>query len=213
MKEKVLIKSERYNVKYFLIIMVLAGVIASGVIFFSSYYMYINDYDTYLEHQEKGSCGSWYGRWEDCWICEEFEEMEEYGTIPTKFNYAITQIFEYDFYFIIPFVVCMLIGSLIYFWLRSYELIITDKRICGKVAWGKRVDLPVDYVSSISTTLILKGISVSTASGRISFRLIKNMDEIYNVIVNLLIERQQVKVNNHIIKNSKSDKIGKIKDI
>lgn len=212
MKEKVLIKSKRYNVKYFLIIMVLAGVIASGFIFFSSYNMYINDYNTYLEHQERGYCYIW-DRWEDCYICEEFEEMEEHKTIPTKFDYALTNIFEYDLYFIIPFVVLTLIGVLIYFWLRSYELIVTDKRICGKVAWGKRVDLPVDSVSSIATILILKGISVSTTSGRISFRFIKNVDDIYNVIVNLLIERQQEKVNNYIIEKSKNDKIGKIKDI
>ena len=211
MKEKFLVKSERYNVKYFLIIMVIAGAIVSGVIFFSLYYIYINYYNTYLEHQERGYCYIWY-RWDDCYTCEEFEEMEEYGTIPTKFDYAIGKIFEYGFYFIIPFVVLTLIGVLIYFWLRSYELIVTDKRICGKVAWGKRVDLPVDSVTSIATTLILKGIFVSTSSGRISFRLIKNVDEIYNVIVNLLIKRQQEKINNHIIKKSKSDKIGKIKD-
>ncbi|MBQ8210547.1 MAG: SHOCT domain-containing protein [Clostridia bacterium] len=86
-----------------------------------------------------------------------------------------------------------LLGGLIYLWLRSYELTVTDKRVYGKVQFGKRVDLPVDSVSATATIQLLKGVSVSTSSGKISFLAIKNANEIYSTINNLLIERQQKK--------------------
>ena len=76
-------------------------------------------------------------------------------------------------------VLTVVIPKLIYFWLRSYEMTITDKRIYGKGAWGKRVDLPVDSVSAISTIRILKGVAVATSSGKINFLVIKNANEIY----------------------------------
>lgn len=90
-----------------------------------------------------------------------------------------------------PLALFSLIGSLMYLRLRSYELTVTDKRIFGKVAWGKRVDLPVDSISATATTKFLKGVSVSSASGSINFLLIKNADVVYDVINKLLIERQQ----------------------
>ncbi len=89
--------------------------------------------------------------------------------------------------------VVLIIASAVYFWLRSYELTVTNKRIYGKIAWGKRVDLPVDSVSATAMVPLFKGVSVSTSSGKISFLVIKNADEIYTVMNNLLIERQQEK--------------------
>ena len=63
------------------------------------------------------------------------------------------------------------------------------KRVYGKTSFGKRVDLPLDVVSAISLSWF-KGIAVATASGRISFLLIKNRDELYRVVSELLIKRQ-----------------------
>ncbi len=103
-----------------------------------------------------------------------------------------------------------LIGVLIYLWLRSYELIVTDKRIYGRVAWGKRVDLPLDSVSATATTT-LKGVSVSTSSGRISFRLIKNADAIYQTINGLLIARQQGKLNSAATSSPAGDAVDQLK--
>ena len=94
-------------------------------------------------------------------------------------------------YSIIPLVVMTIIGGILYLWLRSYELTITDKRVYGKVIFGKRVDLPLDSVSATATIGLFKGITVSTSSGKISFLAIKNADEIYEVVSKLLIERQQ----------------------
>lgn len=77
----------------------------------------------------------------------------------------------------------------VFCWLSSYELTITDKRVFGKTSFGRRVDLPLDSVSSIATGS-LKGIAVATSSGRIVFNLIKNRDEIHNAVSELLINRQ-----------------------
>ena len=85
----------------------------------------------------------------------------------------------------------MVLCVFVYLWLKSYEIVISDKRIYGKVGFGKRVDLPNDSISAIATILLLKVITVSTSSGRISFLLIKNANEIYNVMNSILIERQQ----------------------
>lgn len=90
---------------------------------------------------------------------------------------------------LIPFGVSILISIFAFVWLRS-ELIVTDKRVYGKATFGRRVDLPVDSVTAISTG-ILKGVGVGTSSGKINFKLIKNQDEIHSVISNLLLERQK----------------------
>lgn len=80
----------------------------------------------------------------------------------------------------------------IFFYVRKTELTVTDKRIYGKVAFGKQVDLPVDSISAVSTSA-LKGIAVATSSGKISFLGLTNRDEISKEISNLLIERQNTK--------------------
>ena len=212
MGEKVLIKSEQYNLKKAFKIMVIIGVIASVLLFifcaFDNASYYDARHETYLEHQEEGSCGRYY----KCWVCEDFEDNT------TKLGYALANTFKYDFIFCpIPVAAFALIGGLICLWLRSYELTVTDKRIYGKVAWGKRVDLPVDSVSATATIRVLKGVSVSTSSGRISFLVIKNADEIYKVMNNLLIERQQEKANATVAtvvpKSDTTDQIKKYKDL
>jgi len=74
--------------------------------------------------------------------------------------------------------------------MRSYEMTVTDKRVYGKTAFGKRVDLPIDSISAIGSRWP-KGIAVATSSGKIAFLIIKNRDEIRDCISGLLIERQQ----------------------
>lgn len=94
---------------------------------------------------------------------------------------------------------------LIMAWLLSHEMVVTDKRIYGRVAWGKRVDLPIDSISATATLRMLKGVSVSTASGRINFLLIKNAGEMYEKINNILIERQKKETPNIITVEKKTD--------
>ncbi|MBE6752204.1 MAG: SHOCT domain-containing protein [Ruminococcaceae bacterium] len=111
---------------------------------------------------------------------------------------------------------------LLYFWLRSYSLTVTDKRVYGQTAFGKRVDLPIDSVSAVGTSA-LKGISVGTSSGKISFKLIKNQVEMHSVISNLLKERQEKEksqtvtkettVNQTIIEQTSADELKKFKEL
>ena len=81
------------------------------------------------------------------------------------------------------------IYTLIYKFQASSELIVTDKRTYGKIAHGKRVDIPTDSISAIGACA-LKGIMITSASGAIKFHFLKNRDEIHNVLSKLIIERQ-----------------------
>ena len=118
---------------------------------------------------------------------------------------------------LIVFALIYFIVFFIYLIFNSYELTVTNKRIYGKVIFGKRVDLPVDSVSAIATTSLLKGVSVSTSSGRISFLAIRNADKIYKVINNILIERQQEKATATVVattpKIDEVDQLKKYKDL
>lgn len=48
------------------------------------------------------------------------------------------------------------------------EMTVTTERVYGTGSWGKKVDLPIDTISSISSS-ILGGIIIGTSSGRIKF--------------------------------------------
>ena len=79
---------------------------------------------------------------------------------------------------------------ILFFYMSKMDITITDKRVYGIAAFGKRVDLPIDSISSVGTSW-LKGIDVSSSSGTIRFKLIKNQETIHNTISDLLIERQK----------------------
>ena len=211
MAEKVLIKSEQYNVKKFFKIMLIIGAILSILVFivfvasqFSQYDYYQNSYE---KHLAQGYC---YNERMDAGSCYECESAVEYTS---GFDYLMSNSPLVPIsLFVAPIGVFALIGGLVYLWLRSYELTVTDKRIFGKVAWGKRVDLPVDSVSATASLRFLNGVSVSTSSGRISFRALKNADAIYQVINNLLIERQQEKSKPApVVESPKSDEDDQLK--
>jgi len=80
-------------------------------------------------------------------------------------------------------------GFISYYAVSKVELIVTDKSVYGKAAFGKQVYLPIDSVSFVKISMF-KGISIGTSSGLISFWRIRNRDAIYEVLLNLLVERQ-----------------------
>jgi hypothetical protein len=177
MDEKILIKSQKYNVKKlfktFLKIGLLLGIIATAFCFVLSYGHHHNNYDPKHIHN---------------YNCYRYSCLHKFDS---SFFYAINQYFTgYIICCIVPFAGVTLIGGLIYFLLGSCELTITNKRVFGKTVWGQRVDLPIDSVSAIGIG-IFKSITVSTSSGRINFLAIKNRNEIHNVVSNLLVERQK----------------------
>ena len=102
----------------------------------------------------------------------------------------------FKFWFLYPIVQrCLplvLIGQIFYMVMSKIEMTVTNKRVYGKVLFGKRVDLPLDMVSAVGTT-IFNGICVTTSSGAIKFPMIKNSEEIHATISKLLLERQNKK--------------------
>lgn len=99
------------------------------------------------------------------------------------------------------------------------ELVVTDKRVYGKIALGKRVDLPLDSISAVALTItLLQGISISTSSGRISFYFIEKPKEIHKEISTLIINRQsKINFNASTLKQetpqSNADELKKYKDL
>lgn len=87
---------------------------------------------------------------------------------------------------ILPFAV---IAGLFYAWSSKTALTVTDKRVYGKAAFGKRVDLPLDMISAVGTGMF-KSIAVTTSSGAIKFAMMANNDDIHTAISKLLMERQ-----------------------
>lgn len=131
---------------------------------------------------------------------------------------AIKSYFRNDFLIALIIIAStLLVSGMIYVWLRSYELTVTNKRVFGKGAFGKRVALPVDFISAVGTISLMKGVSVSTASGRIKFLAIKNSQKIYDVLNNILIERQQdnrrVPYQGSVIASSNADELKKFKEL
>lgn len=175
MDEKVIIKSERYNVgRGLLIFFVVVAILCVSLV--------ASDYFSQLIHYKDAwdSC--------NCLVWADYHKTlcpRKYYSSPEEATWEHTDLET-------PLYVTGGSGTLcllLYAWLHSYEITVTDKRVYGKTAFGKRVDLPVDSVSAVGSRWP-KGISVATSSGKISFLMIKNRDEIHKCVSGLLIERQ-----------------------
>jgi len=104
--------------------------------------------------------------------------------------------------------------------INKMQIVVTDKRVYGKTSFGKQVDLPLDSISAVGTSLF-KGISVGTSSGKISFLAISNRDEIYGEIKKILADRQEKEIKvkastpiaNITQELSNADELKKFKDL
>ena len=104
-----------------------------------------------------------------------------------------------------------------YFATTKSEINIEKDKIYGISVFRKRVDLPINAISAIGTSL-LKGIAISTSSGVIKFYAIKNNEEIRNIILDLIKDASnadQTVVPHQIIQQSVSeaDEIKKYKEL
>ena len=104
-----------------------------------------------------------------------------------------------------------------FYWIMSKEeLVVSDKRVYGRVAFGRRVDLPIDSVSAVGMS-IFKSIAIGTSSGRIYFNGVKNRDEIHKCISDLLLDRQRKPTPTTTLKQaapqSNADELKKYKDL
>ena len=129
-------------------------------------------------------------------------------------SYFLTSILPFcASYTLLPFVV---VSIILHFMVNKTELIVTDKRVYGNAMFGKRVDLPVDSISAVGTSM-LKGIAVATSSGRIKFLGISNRDEIHKVLSDLIVGRQEKPISNTVVKQevqqSSADELKKYKEL
>ena len=132
-------------------------------------------------------------------------------------NYFFTSILPY--YFSLSVLPCAIISFIIWYIYGHSELTVTDKRVYGKALFGKRVDIPLDSISAVGTSSLLKGVSVASSSGRLLFTAIANYNEMHKVISDLLLERQSKNRGNQptIVKQevsqSNADELKKYKDL
>lgn len=122
-------------------------------------------------------------------------------------------VFNYALGWFIVFCASIVLSIIFYFFLNRCNLTVTDKRVYGKMNFGLRVDLPFDKISSIGSGF-LNSLVVATSSNKIHFWLLKNRKEVYDIINNVLIERQS---NENIIKQetpkSNADELKKYKQL
>ena len=183
MEEKVLITSQRYRIgRGLLIFAVVVALICTLV--------YVGVYNRH--YTEFATCTNQDDYWDP--ICCEATDYRAKcrwhdGGSDTPAEYASYE--STDTLYVVLAVTggVSLICLIIFAWMRSYEMIVTDKRVYGRAAFGKRIDLPMDSVSAVAT-MGFKGIAVATSSGKIAFLMIKNRNEIHKTISELLIERQ-----------------------
>ena len=170
MEEKAIIKSKLYNPKKILIGILVVGLIAATAAFFIG---------SASQKSYQESPWGWYS------TSDEVQEMSLIEFAFSKYNNN----FESGLFFSIlaGFIV---FGLIFYFWSSKIKITVTNKRVYGNAAFGKRVDLPLDSISAIGTSAF-KGVSVATSSGKIKFALIKNRDDIHKAISRLLIQRQK----------------------
>ena len=112
------------------------------------------------------------------------------------------------------FMALLLLVIVTFFWFSRYEMVVTDRRVYGKAAFGKRVDLPIDKVSSVGTN-VFGGVSVATSSGKIVFYLCKNKDEMFEAISKLLIDRKPHGIETNVapVGNSNVSELKELKEL
>ena len=88
---------------------------------------------------------------------------------------------------------CLLVAAILAFVFSKFsksKIVVTNKRVYGCAAYGRRVDLPIDAISSVGIGGAFSQVAVATANGLINFYLMKNSEEIHRTISDLVANRQ-----------------------
>ena len=133
----------------------------------------------------------------------------EYGGSPA---WAFEGI-EYGYYlFFIGIVVFIILGFV--YLTKARELTVTNYRVTGVTASGKRVDLPVSKISAVGTADFFERVTISTASGVITFHGVINRDAVLSVISDLLLKQQsETTAEKPKAAESVADEIKKMKEL
>jgi hypothetical protein len=126
-----------------------------------------------------------YSNGEGYWHGRTFPYDIIYGSFEEFFD---EEFFEQVFgYFMIAVAPAFALVALFLFLLFRCELVVTDKRVYGKAAFGTRIDLPINKVSSIGLGVkLFSSVAVATSSGKIKFYLLKNREDVYQTISNAI---------------------------
>ncbi len=81
--------------------------------------------------------------------------------------------------------------SLIWSLLSRCKITVTDKNVCGTTAFGKNVVIPLNQISAFGTSKIFSTIKISSSSGSIRFRQVKNYKEVAEVLNKAMSEIQK----------------------
>lgn len=88
-------------------------------------------------------------------------------------------------------IIFILLGLLIMIMFANDPIIVvTNKRVFGKTIFGRQVDLPLDSISAVGYFSYFKELRISTSSGIIKFAFLKNSEQVYNIVSQLLSQRQ-----------------------
>lgn len=191
--ENTIIEGKLMNVKAISAIIFAALMIVVNGIWFKQVYDY-----------RVRACADWKWNWD--WVVELYGENANVMTVSMQ---------DYRMPFLLVLAVSAIIALFFYFKFSKTELVVTDKRVYGKTSFGKRVDLPLDSISAVGTSL-LNTIAVTTSSGAIKFGLISNRDDVHEKITGLLVNRQgntntSVKEERPVIDNT--EEIKKFKEL
>ena len=95
------------------------------------------------------------------------------------------------------------------------KITVTNKRVYGCSAFGKKVDLPMDLISAVATSATFNVICVATSAGQIKFYLVSNYSEIHHELSVLISARQKepATVINPMKTESGADEIKKYKEL
>lgn len=135
----------------------------------------------YLKHEKEDTSYNWYG---NHGLGRYYEFMIE--------RWVFTCVLSLVGPPVLMLVIALAI-ALINFMLSRPELVLTNKRMYGKNVFGRRMDLPIDSISSVSTIKLFRGLRVATSSGVIKFYNLANVKEFHKEVSNLLVDRQDVK--------------------
>lgn len=203
MEEKTLIKSERYNFKKIVIVLLVVGLILGAILIVLEQYDDANFYDKIYKMYRRHSVDC------DCSFCYMIQ------TYPTKSSYVyarfpvILKNFFLNSLIVVP--ITAVICGIIYYWLKSYELTVTDKKIYGKIAFNKAINININTITSVKTINFLNCISISTSAKKIHFFAIGNSNKIYMTINDLLNEQKGQEMTGDSTTTSNNDETEQLK--
>ena len=108
----------------------------------------------------------------------------------TYFEFVFPEFFLNAYgYLIIVSVIAVVVALIIKKTTENCEVTVTDKRVFGKLANGKTVDIPLNQITSLHSCPF-NGVSVTALSGTSDFHLINNHEDVMKAISYLLANPQ-----------------------